>query len=241
MRRKRVAALLALGLIPLTLGMISATQGRAEAQAPEGAEGLSAPGASGAWLGARLEAMRREAAARREGASQGGSAAGEREAEGPQAERPVEERLRRFSPRVALGLGWYGLRTWAGGGRVLAWSFEGYLSTGALRLGARAELGRRDYPLGEDGTIVRAAAIGGYQHRMERITPYAGLTAGFGWVLQKLFHTSTSELLLGLGLEVGADLRLVRTLFVGASLGYQRVGVGGLGHDLLELRVRIGL
>jgi hypothetical protein len=144
--------------------------------------------------------------------------------------------------RVELGYTHYSLADGAGGGKVHAATFGGYVPTGVLRLGGYAEGGSRQYELGGDDLLLRATVLAGYQHLGWRpFVPFIAAVATVGVVIGERFHTSVSSVVGGGGLEAGADLRLVRNLWAGLSLAYMRVGMQGLGFDLLVLRVRIGL
>ena len=65
------------------------------------------------------------------------------------------------------------------------------------------------------------------------------LTAGI--LIGKRFRTPVTRGILGAGLEVGADLNLARSLYVGLGLSYVRASLAGIGHDLWVIRLRIGL
>ena len=145
-------------------------------------------------------------------------------------------------PRVELGYTHYAIVDGFGGGDVHAGFFGGYLPTSSLRLGGSAELGVRDYSLGQSDALLRASVVAGYQHLSTRpFVPYVVAVGTAGILLTKRFRTPGSDAIFGAGLEVGADLNLYRTLYVGVGLAYQRASVGGLGHDLWVIRLRIGL
>lgn len=145
-------------------------------------------------------------------------------------------------PRVELGYAHYAIVDGFGGGDVNAGLFGGYLDTGVARLGASLELGARDYALAQDDAVVRASILAGYQHLdWAPFVPYAGAVATVGWVIGKRFRTPVSRTLWGGGLEIGADVNLVRSLYVGVGLSYLRIGLSGTGRDLWVLRLRVGL
>lgn len=165
--------------------------------------------------------------------------------EGSTRETAETERDEGFAgPRVELGFAHYVIPDGRGGGDVNAGSFAGYLPTGRLRLGAEVELGLRDYQLA-DGTdvIFRAHALVGYQHLpgVGPLVPYVAIVGTAGVLLGKRFSTPVSYVLLGGGIEVGVDLVMVRTLFLGISLAYLRMDVEGDGLGTGYVRVRLGL
>lgn len=165
------------------------------------------------------------------------------EGEEPEPAEVVEEAGAPWDgPRVELGYTHYVIVDGFGGGDVHAGFFGGYLPTGALRLGGSAELGGRDYSLGQSDLVLRATIVAGYQHLPTRpIVPYAAVVATAGVVLGKRFRTPVAHPLGGAGLEIGADLNLVRTLYVGVGLSYVRAALDGPGYDLWVIRLRIGL
>lgn len=146
-------------------------------------------------------------------------------------------------PRVFFGYGFYRLTDGHGQGQVHAGQFGGYAPLRRFRLGLYGELGARRYALGSDDLLFRGAVEAGYQHLpgWGPLVPYAAVEASAGVVIERRFSTTRSERLLGLGLVVGADLRVVQSLHVGLSFGYVRMGVGDLAHDVWLLRVRFGL
>ena len=146
-------------------------------------------------------------------------------------------------PRVFFGYGFFRLADGHGQGQVHAAQFGGYAPLGRLRLGAYGELGVRRYALGSDDLLIRGAIEAGYQHLrgLGPLVPYVALEASAGVVLGQRFSTTQSDRLLGLGIVVGADLRLFRTLHAGLTFGYVRMAVGDLAHDVWLLRLRFGL
>ncbi len=146
-------------------------------------------------------------------------------------------------PRVELGWAHYTLTDGYGGGTVNAFDFGGYIPFGWLRLGGYAELGSRSYQLGDGDAVVRGNLLVGYQYlrRLAPMVPYAAVVGTLGVVIGKRFHTPLSYDMGGLGIEVGADFNLVRSLWVGIGLSYLRAAMQGLAYDILTLRLRIGL
>ncbi len=205
------AATVLLGLVTLL--------STAAAQAPETGEGLGAP---------RPGVARRPA---------------RRPPSPPRPEAPPEPDEEPWGgPRVELGYTHYALVDGFGGGDVHAGFFGGYLALGRFRLGGSAELGARDYRLAQDDALIRGTLIAGYQHLPLRpFVPYAGVVGSLGALIGKRFRTPATHAFGGAGLEVGADLNLTRTLYVGLGLGWSRVSMRGVGYDLWALRLRIGL
>jgi hypothetical protein len=179
-----------------------------------------------------------------DGASLGAPEAGVRR-ERPRRERPEETEPAEEpwqGARIELGYTHYSLTDGAGQGKVHAATFGGYVPTGVLRLGGYAEGGGRQYGLGGDDLLLRATVLAGYQHLDWRpFVPFVAAVATVGVVVSERLHTTTANVVGGGGLEAGADLRLVNNLWAGLSLAYLRVGMQGLGFDLLVLRLRIGL
>jgi hypothetical protein len=145
-------------------------------------------------------------------------------------------------PRVELGFSHYALVDGFGGGSVSSGSFGGFLPVGVLRAGAYAEVGSRSYELGQTELLVRGTLLAGYQHLgWGRFIPYAAAVGTLGVVLGKRFGTSLASALFGGGLEVGADIALAGSFYLGVSFAYIRAGFEGLGYDLWVFRLRAGL
>jgi len=147
-------------------------------------------------------------------------------------------------PRVELSFARYRLTDGRGEGQVLAGGFGGYYVWKYLRFGAYGEMGVRRYALGNDDVLVRGSVLlGGQWHPTlgGRFLPYAVLEGSVGVVAGKRFRTTQSDFLRGMGFRVGADVRLVRTLWFGVSFGYLRAGLGDLAHDVFSVRLKLGL
>src|SRR5687768_17143836 len=69
---------------------------------------------------------------------------------------PAEESPPWTGPRVELGWAHYVLSDGYGGGGVHAFTFGGWLPLRRVRAGAWAELGSRDYRLGQNDLLLRA-------------------------------------------------------------------------------------
>lgn len=147
-----------------------------------------------------------------------------------------------MGPAVELGYTHFRLPDGDTGGAVNAGTFGGYLPTGPVRLGGRAELGSRVYSPGTDDLMVRGAIWGGYQYLGWRpFAPYAAATVSIGVLVGERSDLPRAWGFGGGGAEVGADLVLVRNLWIGLSFAYERVRMDGEGFDLWVFRVRVGL
>ena len=146
-------------------------------------------------------------------------------------------------PAVEFAYAGYGLADGHNGGTVHAFQFGGFIPLGGLRLGARAEFGSREYRLGQDDLLAKGTVTIGYQEvsRLGRFAPYAAAIGTLGVLVGNRFHTPTSEVFRGLGVEFGANLRLVRTLYLGGGVAYQRVLMGGFTYNLWVFRAVLGL
>jgi len=147
-------------------------------------------------------------------------------------------------PRVELGYATYVLGDGFGGGRVHSFEFGGYVPPlSPFRLGGYAEMGARDYSLGQTDGLLRAAIFAGYQQvkGLGPFMPFVAAVGSVGVVLGKRFHTSVREVFRGIGLEAGADVALVRSLWIGLALSYMRAALEDVSFHLLVVRVRIGL
>ena len=94
-----------------------------------------------------------------------------------------------LGPSVELGYSRFWLGDGNGGGLVHAAEFGGFIPLPWIRLGARAELGVRDYTLGSDDLVARATVSVGYQEnqRLGRFVPYIAGVATYGLVLGTRF------------------------------------------------------
>lgn len=145
-------------------------------------------------------------------------------------------------PNVELGYTHFNLYDAFEGGDVHAGTFGGFLPFAPIRLGGWVEIGVRQYSLGDDDFLLRANIIAGYQYLGWRpFAPYAGATASVGVVFGQRFGSPEASGFGGGGIELGAEINLVKNLWFGLSLGYQRVSLAGSGFDLWVFRVRTGL
>lgn len=208
--------------------------------AQEGAGGLDAPqsrpSARSSYSGSEPESES-ESGAESDAESESGA---ESESESG-AESESEPEL--WTPRVELGYTFVRLRDGHGGGQVHGGRFGGFLPVPWARLGASAELGIRRYALGSDDAIIRFGLEGGVQHARGwgPLHPFVSVQATFGLALTERFSTTLREPLRGLGLAVGADLRIAGPAHVGVSIAFMRIGLGDLAHNTAELQIRFGL
>jgi len=156
---------------------------------------------------------------------------------------PTSEGERWLGPSVEFGYARYWLGDGNGGGLVHAAEFGGFVPIRYVRLGARAEVGVRDYSFGSGDLVARATLTVGYQEteRLGRFAPYLAGIATYGAVVGTRFHTSLSWIIRGLGFEVGGALRLFKTVSVGAGLTYTRASMDGLAFNLVLFRASIAL
>jgi len=62
-----------------------------------------------------------------------------------------------------------------------------------------------------------------------------------GFLLGKRFHTPVARLVRGAGVEIGADVNIVRSFYLGLGLGYMVYSIDGLAYDTFGLRLSMGL
>jgi hypothetical protein len=146
-------------------------------------------------------------------------------------------------PRVELSYRLYSLRDSAGGGLVQSAAFSGFLPTRAVRAGGGLEAGARSYDWGPSDGLLSGNLFVGYQHLRDlgRVVPYAVAVGELGVVLQKRYHSPLAGLIRGAGVELGADINLVRSLYVGVGLTFMLYTLDDLFYDTFGLRVSIGL
>ncbi len=146
-------------------------------------------------------------------------------------------------PRVELGYRLYSLTDSAGGGAVNSATFAGFLPTGTVRAGGGLEAGGRAYEYGPTDALVSGNAFAGYQHLHElgRIVPYVVAIGELGLLHGKRFHTPVTKSLRGAGLEIGVDVNVVRSLYLGLGVSYMAYTVDGLAYDTFGLRLSLGL
>ncbi len=227
----------ALASLALTLCLALAGAGAAAAQDAEDAE-------DALGLGQRLDrplprAPRGEEANADDGdeADDGEDVDGE-DVDG-EAERPWP------GPQVQLLYGYTKLADGFGGGDAhtggvsvfLQWPLE------ELRTGVSAEIGSRDYSLGGDDLLVRGALEVGVQlpRIIDPLVPHLSVLLSVGGLVGQRFESTVAHAFAGGGLELGAELRLLRNFHLAASFGYQRWEMDGAGYDLFLVRLGAGL
>ena len=146
-------------------------------------------------------------------------------------------------PRVELGYRIYSLSNANGGGAVSSATFAGYLPTRFLRAGGGLEAGGRAYEYGPTEGLLSGNAFAGYQHLRDlgRVVPYVVAVGELGILLGKRFHTPVTDLVRGAGVEIGADVNVVRSFYLGLGLSYMVYSIDGLSYDTFGLRLSIGL
>jgi hypothetical protein len=146
-------------------------------------------------------------------------------------------------PRVELSYRLYSLRDYLGGRSVHTGGFAGFLPTRFVRAGGGVEAGVRNHEFGERQGLVSGNLFVGYQHlrNLGPVVPYLCVLGELGIVVQKRFHTPQSNSFRGAGVELGADVNLVRSLYVGLGLSFMLYTMDGLAYDTFGLRLSIGL
>jgi len=153
------------------------------------------------------------------------------------------QRLRWNGPRVEIAYRVYSLKDSLGGGSVNAASFSGFVPSKALRAGGGVELGARSYEFGTVDGLASGHIFIGYQHLKDlgRVVPYVSAIGELGVVWGKRFHTPVSHSMRGAGIEIGADVNLYRTMYVGLGLSYMVYTIADLAYDTFGMRLSIGL
>jgi hypothetical protein len=146
-------------------------------------------------------------------------------------------------PRVELAYRIYALSDTQGGGAVSSACFSGFLPTRYIRAGGGLEAGGRAYDYGATEGLLGANVFAGYQHLHDlgRFVPFVVGVGELGVVFGKRFHTPVTRAIRGAGLELGANVNLVRTLYVGLGLSFMVYTMDGLAYDTFGLRLSIGL
>lgn len=146
-------------------------------------------------------------------------------------------------PRVELSYRIYSLSDSNGGGAVNSAAFAGYLPTRAVRAGGGLEAGGRAYEYGPTEGLLSSHVFAGYQHLHDlgRVVPYVVALGELGVLIGKRFHTPLTRLVRGAGVEIGADVNVVRSLYVGLGLSYMVYTIDDLSYDTFGLRLSIGL
>lgn len=162
----------------------------------------------------------------------------------PEAPAPADaEESTWTGPRVELSYRNLRLSDYQGGGSVNAVAFTGFLPTRPFRGGGGVDFAIRDYEFGPNELVLGGHVFAGYQHLKDlgRVVPFAVVMANAGGIFGKRFHTSVSQGFFGLGGEIGADVNLVRSLYLGLGLGFMHYWMDGLGYNTFVIRFSIGL
>ncbi len=156
---------------------------------------------------------------------------------------PREAPLPWTGPRVELGYRVYSLADSNGGGAVNSVTFSGFLPTRFLRAGGGVEAGGRAYEYGATEGLFSGNAFVGYQHLgdLGRVVPYVVAVGELGFLLGKRFHTPMAQFVRGAGVEIGADVNVVRNFYLGLGLSYVVYSINGLSYDTFGLRLSMGL
>jgi hypothetical protein len=146
-------------------------------------------------------------------------------------------------PRVELSYRLRSLSDSAGGGSAQTAAFAGFLPTRQFRGGGGVEGGGRAYRYGATEGLVSGYAFAGYQHLKDlgRFVPYLVAIGEVGALLGKRFHTPVTRLLRGAGVELGCDVNLVRSMYVGLGASFMMYTLDGLAYRSFGLRVSLGL
>jgi hypothetical protein len=146
-------------------------------------------------------------------------------------------------PRVELSYRVYSLRDDQGGRAVNSGGFSGFLPTRKFRGGGGLEAGRRGYEYGSNEGLLSGNVFAGYQHLgdLGRMVPYVVVVGELGVLLGKRFHTPLTRMVRGVGMELGTDVNLVKTLYVGLGVGFMIYTIDDLAYDSWGIRLSIGL
>lgn len=163
-----------------------------------------------------------------------GEGEGEEEDDGPWA-----------GPQIQIGYAYSKLADGYGGGDTHAATMEVFLQwpLSQLRTSVLASAGGRDYALAGDDFVFRAALGVGFQltELLDPFLPHISIIGTGGAVVGERFETSVAYGFGGGGVELGAELRLVRNLHLAAAFSYVRLEMDGAGFDVFELRIGFGL
>lgn len=157
--------------------------------------------------------------------------------------RPAQADFIQRGPRVKLGYHLYTLRDRIGGGVVHAAAFSGFFPTRFIRAGGGIEAGVRSYGWGPSDGLLTGNLFVGYQHMRDLgpVMPYLVAVGELGLVIEKRYHTSLLQGMRGVGFELGADVKLVRSLHAGVGLTFMLYTLDDLAYDTFGLRLSIGL
>ena len=160
-------------------------------------------------------------------------------------EEPSDDEGPWAGPQIQMSYAYSKLSDAYGGGDTHSAAFEVFLQwpLSELRTSVLAEAGGRDYALGGDDFVFRAGVGIGFQltELIDPLVPHISVIATGGAVVGQRFDTSVVYGFGGAGLELGAELRVVRNLHLAASFSYLRLEMDGAAFDLFEVRVGFGL
>ncbi len=169
-----------------------------------------------------------------ESESEEGANAGGDDDEGPWA-----------GPQIQLTYGYFKLADGYGGGDTHVAGFEVFFGWAVteLRTGVFAEIGGRDFSLGGDDLVARGGVEIGYQLTgwLDPFVPHISVIGTGGVVVAERFETSVAYPMGGGGVELGAEVRLVRNLHIAVSFSYVRLEMDGAGFDVFMFRAGVGL
>lgn len=156
-----------------------------------------------------------------------------------------EEELRWPGPQIQLAYGYTKLADGFGGGDSHVGAILVFVQwpVHELRTSVRGAIGSRDYSLAGDDFLVRGGVEVGFQlpHLIDPLVPHVSAVFSLGAIVGERYETTVSHVFGGGGVEIGAELRVVRNLHLAAAFGYQRWEMDGAGFDLFMLRVGVGL
>lgn len=160
-----------------------------------------------------------------------------------QLTRPEVQAPAWHGPRVELAYRLYSLRDSQGGRAVNSGGFSGFLPTRKFRGGGGLAGGVRGYEYGPNEALLGGSVFAGYQHLgdLGPVVPYLVAVGELGILFGKRFHTPLSRAVRGAGVELGADVNLVKSLYLGLGVGFMLYTIDDLSYDSWGLRLSIGL
>jgi hypothetical protein len=147
-------------------------------------------------------------------------------------------------PHVELSYRVFSLRDDQGGRTANVGSFAGFLPTRKFRGGGGVQAGSRVFEYGANEGLLSGYVFAGYQHLggdLGRVVPYVVAVGELGALFGKRFHTPMTQLVRGAGMELGADVNLVRGLYMGLGVGFMLYTIDHLAYSSWGLRLSIGL
>lgn len=148
-------------------------------------------------------------------------------------------------PQIQLLYGYTKIADGYGGGDAHTASLAVFIQwpVHELRTGIVAEAGSRDYSLAGDDLFVRGGLELGFQlpQLLDPFVPHISALLSFGALVGERFDTTVAHGFAGGGIELGAELAIVRNFHVAAAFAYQRLEMDGAAFDLLMVRLGLGL